>query len=178
MTACDEAFGFFLHGFEIKGAVDFETNDRTRNLRGGCENEERDSGGLENPLEAIPGGGGDLPQFFFRAAADIEKNERKIGVAQEEISGAKGLLRVAAANPEQARQGGRTGALDIELIAAIDQGGPLIVTGALAEKRGHHGAGPGAASGTDEFDHSAFRKTASQRKVQRDKPSFEHARRA
>ncbi len=87
----------------------------------GGEDEEGGSGLFGEIAEAVPGRSGDLAEFFEWVELEVENEEGKVAIVEEEVGTAEGFVGVVAADPEEAGAGGGPVGGGIEGVAAIDE---------------------------------------------------------
>ena len=85
------------------GRGELETHLSARDAGAWCFNDEREIGGFDGALEAVPLRAGNPTEIGFRGAAKIENDKTKVGIAREQVGGLQRGGRARTTHPEQMR---------------------------------------------------------------------------
>ncbi len=114
--------------------------------------------------EAEPGVERNIAHGLGRNIAQVEGDQAKAAALDKQISGAEGLVDIAAAHPKQLLEFHASGCsgVRIESVMAVDQGTDFFVRGSFGQGGNQEAGAPGARRAAD-FGEAATRETARER---------------
>lgn len=122
--------------------------------------------GLDDALEAIPGGGADAAQLALGTVPQVEGEEAEVGVAGEEVGGLKGLPGIAAAHPEKVpEEAGGLDTLRIEAVRGVDEREETMRPAGGVKEVQQEELAAAAGDAADDFTERAERQAAAKGRV-------------